>query len=184
MLDAGFISVKINHMKYHISLALFILLTTLSIGCSEQPPAPTPVPQTPEIETSPPITIQKPGSTPFFEVLECPKEVHVGDYLTIVAKTNYHLFLEYPTGVYVVEGILGVSPDRNDIVVSVETQVDSDGILRWHFRFPSESKWDASILASEFVPGTLRLEFWVKASVGGESILSSPIFSKSIILGK
>jgi hypothetical protein len=131
-------------------------MDNIHIGQTKQVPTPVPI------------------AEPFFEVLQSPNEARIGDYITIVARTNYHLIDEDSNGLYGVEGILGTEPHTDTIISDLGpggiAQADSNGIVTWHIRVPQNAEEDGFLLEkSDLVPGVLRLKFTVITHYDGNS---------------
>ncbi len=117
---------KQNVYKYLPRALVFILFIAIfSISaCAAQPKVPA-------------------APAPSFEVIDIPEWINFGDYFTIQAKSNYHVYLHCDP-IYDVQGTQPIKAKdgnyyeasfiKSDAISDTISKEDSDGIIRWHLQ--------------------------------------------------
>ncbi len=102
---------------------------------------------------SSPISSSTTKPIPYFEILQFPSEAYVGDYITVVAKSNYHIIREDPafgqnlTGYYCLEAEQTRSNDTTMVVIPDSlSRTDSENTIKWYVRIIPDAEAGTAIV--------------------------------------
>jgi len=75
----------------------------------------------------------------YFEILECPDEAYIGDYITVIARSNIHLLDDQAIGPYSLEGVqVRRDGSQKTFIPSEIGWPDSENIIRWYVEIPPD----------------------------------------------